>query len=72
MLEGRHRHDDVIGFKLLIACRQDEALTLPREVIAHRLDKFNYSVPARNHPLTPEFRQWVKSNYDEIRAIARS
>jgi cation diffusion facilitator CzcD-associated flavoprotein CzcO len=32
----------------------------------------NYSVPARNHPLTPEFQQWVKSNFEEIRAIARS
>jgi cation diffusion facilitator CzcD-associated flavoprotein CzcO len=32
----------------------------------------NYSVPARNHPLTPEFQQWVKANFEEIRAIARS
>ena len=27
----------------------------------------NYSVPARNAPLTPEFRQYVKQNADEIR-----
>ena len=32
----------------------------------------NYSVPAGNHPLTPEFRQWVKSSFDEIRGTARS
>jgi cation diffusion facilitator CzcD-associated flavoprotein CzcO len=32
----------------------------------------NYSVPARNHPLTPEFQHWVKANFEEIRAIARS
>src|SRR6185503_5630341 len=27
----------------------------------------NYSVPARNAPLTPEFNRWVRENYDEIR-----
>ena len=32
----------------------------------------NYSVPARNGPLTPEFRQYVKDNFDEIRRIMRS
>jgi len=32
----------------------------------------NYSVPAGNHPLTAEFRQWVKSNFEEIRAVTRS
>jgi cation diffusion facilitator CzcD-associated flavoprotein CzcO len=32
----------------------------------------NYSVPARNAPLTPEFRRWVKDNYEEIRGIAQS
>jgi cation diffusion facilitator CzcD-associated flavoprotein CzcO len=32
----------------------------------------NYSVPARNAPLTPEFKRWVKENYDEIRGIAKS
>lgn len=26
----------------------------------------NYSTPARNHPLSPEFRAWVKENYGEI------
>lgn len=29
----------------------------------------NYSVPARNVPLTPEFKQYVKRNAAEIRAI---
>jgi cation diffusion facilitator CzcD-associated flavoprotein CzcO len=29
----------------------------------------NYSVPARNAPLTPEFRQYIKENADKIRAI---
>ena len=32
----------------------------------------NYSVPARNAPLTPEFKRWVRDNFDEIRGIARS
>jgi len=32
----------------------------------------NYSVPARNAPLTPEFRRWARENFDEIRAVARS
>ena len=32
----------------------------------------NYSVPARNRPLTPEFQRWVKDNFEEIREIARS
>ena len=31
----------------------------------------NYSVPARNGPLTPEFRQYVKQHPDEIRAVTR-
>ena len=29
----------------------------------------NYSVPARNGPLTPEFRRYVKENTDEIRNV---
>ena len=32
----------------------------------------NYSVPARNAPLTPAFQQYVKANTAEIRAITRS
>jgi cation diffusion facilitator CzcD-associated flavoprotein CzcO len=32
----------------------------------------NYSVPARNAPLTPEFQRWVKENFEEIRGIAQS
>jgi cation diffusion facilitator CzcD-associated flavoprotein CzcO len=32
----------------------------------------NYSVPANNGPLTAEFKQWVRDNYDEIRRISRS
>jgi cation diffusion facilitator CzcD-associated flavoprotein CzcO len=32
----------------------------------------NYSVPARNAPLTPEFKRWVKENYEESRSIAKS
>jgi cation diffusion facilitator CzcD-associated flavoprotein CzcO len=32
----------------------------------------NYSVPARNLPLTREFQQWVKASFDEIRDTARS
>ena len=31
----------------------------------------NYSVPARNAPLTPEFKQYVKQHPGEIRAITR-
>jgi cation diffusion facilitator CzcD-associated flavoprotein CzcO len=31
----------------------------------------NYSVPARNAPLTPEFRAWVKANFDDIRQTMR-
>ena len=31
----------------------------------------NYSVPARNAPLTPEFRDYVKQNPGEIRAVTR-
>src|SRR3954447_9653810 len=31
----------------------------------------NYSVPARNVPLAPEFRQHIKDHADEIRAITR-
>ena len=27
----------------------------------------NYSVPARNGPLTPEFNRWIQDNMDEIR-----
>jgi cation diffusion facilitator CzcD-associated flavoprotein CzcO len=29
----------------------------------------NYSVPARNAPLAPEFRQYIKEHADEIRAV---
>jgi cation diffusion facilitator CzcD-associated flavoprotein CzcO len=29
----------------------------------------NYSVPARNAPLSPEFKAWVKENHAEIRRI---
>jgi cation diffusion facilitator CzcD-associated flavoprotein CzcO len=32
----------------------------------------NYSVPARNAPLTPGFRRWVKENFETIRDTARS
>ena len=32
----------------------------------------NYSVPARNQPLTPEFRQWVQDNWAEIRRVTQS
>jgi cation diffusion facilitator CzcD-associated flavoprotein CzcO len=32
----------------------------------------NYSVPARNAPLTPEFKTYVKENFDEIRRVTRS
>jgi cation diffusion facilitator CzcD-associated flavoprotein CzcO len=31
----------------------------------------NYSVPARNAPLTPEFRDYIKQNPGEIRAVTR-
>jgi cation diffusion facilitator CzcD-associated flavoprotein CzcO len=31
----------------------------------------NYSVPARNAPLTPEFRQYIKENPGEIRSVTR-
>jgi cation diffusion facilitator CzcD-associated flavoprotein CzcO len=31
-----------------------------------------YSVPARNAPLTAEFKRWVRENAEEIGAIARS
>jgi cation diffusion facilitator CzcD-associated flavoprotein CzcO len=31
----------------------------------------NYSVPARNGPLAPEFRQYIKQHPDEIRLITR-
>ncbi|GGG29439.1 cyclohexanone monooxygenase [Caldovatus sediminis] len=29
----------------------------------------NYSIPARNAPLTPEFKRWLKENYAELRRI---
>ncbi|MFZ4407827.1 MAG: flavin-containing monooxygenase [Paracraurococcus sp.] len=32
----------------------------------------NYSVPARNAPLEAEFRDWVRKNYDAIRATTRA
>lgn len=32
----------------------------------------NYSVPARNAPLTPEFKTYIKENFDEIRRTTRS
>ncbi len=32
----------------------------------------NYSVPARNAPLTPEFRRWVKDNFAEVRRVMHS
>jgi cation diffusion facilitator CzcD-associated flavoprotein CzcO len=32
----------------------------------------NYSIPARNVPLTPEFKQYVKTHADEIRAVMHS
>ena len=31
----------------------------------------NYSVPAHNAPLTPEFSAWVKAHYEELRAMMR-
>ncbi len=32
----------------------------------------NYSVPAHNQPLKPEFRQWTKDNYAQIRDTTRA
>jgi cation diffusion facilitator CzcD-associated flavoprotein CzcO len=32
----------------------------------------NYSVPARNAPLTPDFRRWVHEQFEEIRGIAQT
>ncbi|PPQ29209.1 flavin-containing monooxygenase [Rhodopila globiformis] len=32
----------------------------------------NYSVPARNAPLTPEFKQWVRDNAAEIRRVTQA
>ena len=32
----------------------------------------NYSVPARNVPLTPDFQRYVKENFAEIRRVMRS
>ena len=32
----------------------------------------NYSVPAHNQPLKPEFRQWTKDNYAHIRDTTRA
>jgi cation diffusion facilitator CzcD-associated flavoprotein CzcO len=32
----------------------------------------NYSVPARNGPLSDEFKQYVRDNFDEIREIVQS
>lgn len=32
----------------------------------------NYSVPARNVPLTPAFKAYVKENFDEIRRVTQS
>ena len=32
----------------------------------------NYSIPARNVPLTPAFKQYVKTHADEIRAVMHS
>jgi cation diffusion facilitator CzcD-associated flavoprotein CzcO len=29
----------------------------------------NYSVPARNAPLTDEFQRWAKENFDEVRKV---
>jgi cation diffusion facilitator CzcD-associated flavoprotein CzcO len=31
----------------------------------------NYSVPARNAPLTPEFKQWIKDHTADIRQVTR-
>jgi cation diffusion facilitator CzcD-associated flavoprotein CzcO len=32
----------------------------------------NYSVPAHNAPLTPEFKRWMKANHAEIRHVTRA
>ena len=32
----------------------------------------NYSVPARNAPLTPEFKRWAREQFEEIRGIAQT
>src|SRR3712207_5161259 len=32
----------------------------------------NYSVPARNAPLTPDFKRWAKENHAEIRRDRKS
>ena len=32
----------------------------------------NYSVPARNGPLTPEFNRWIRDNREEIRTTMRA
>ena len=32
----------------------------------------NYSVPARNAPLTVEFQRWAKENFDEVRKVMHS
>jgi cation diffusion facilitator CzcD-associated flavoprotein CzcO len=32
----------------------------------------NYSVPARNAPLTDEFQRWAKENFDEVRKVMHS
>jgi cation diffusion facilitator CzcD-associated flavoprotein CzcO len=32
----------------------------------------NYSVPARNAPLTDEFQRWAKENFDEVRTVMHS
>ncbi|MHA6800158.1 flavin-containing monooxygenase [Bounagaea algeriensis] len=32
----------------------------------------NYSIPARNGPMTDEFQEYVKEHYDEIRELQRS
>ena len=32
----------------------------------------NYSIPARNAPLTQEFKQYIHDNYDEIRDVTRT
>ncbi|HEY4249720.1 MAG TPA: NAD(P)/FAD-dependent oxidoreductase [Roseomonas sp.] len=32
----------------------------------------NFSVPARNVPLDPAFKRWVKENYDTIRSVTRA
>ena len=32
----------------------------------------NYSMPAQNHPLSAEFKQWVKNNTGELRRVMQS